>query len=340
MPVPSLSKTWVYTAGAVSTLNRTRLANGVLLDDSRAILRDIKNMMVNNDAATKWTVRYSCDGTTAGTAGDGVDRWDADSKLVWGTGAHSWIVLRNTGIAATFEIVIDLNVASSGATINVIASTAAFTGGTTNARPTATAECALGPTPITWLAGAAGSFSYNLAMSNDGECTRFFAFAHAVSVSSPAPVALWIIDKPQGPVSGWTDPYIGMVRGGSIGTAMPTYQNLVNATPSTNILRGRHGSTNFDANFTTEIYGTSTIHLGERLLLPNDMSGEWAFVPCGFSSETTGARGRHGNLFDMWMGPTHVRSGDTFPLSLTRQFVKFGDLILPWNSAAGRVKWG
>src|SRR5574340_597122 len=46
-------------------------------------------------AGAAWTCYYSCDGTTAGTANDGVDRWGSPfdgSKLVYNTpgSAHSW----------------------------------------------------------------------------------------------------------------------------------------------------------------------------------------------------------------------------------------------------------
>ncbi len=337
MPVPSLNKTWQYTyGGGTSSLNRLRATSGVLLTDMREAMFLIKTILIGF-ASNPWTVVSSSDSSTAGAG----DKWLTSSNLVWNTAgvAHSWIVLQQDGIQTGFQLCIDLT-PSGGSQANFFASMAGFTGGSTTARPTATDENQLGPTNTTWLRTDAGTVWLNVVQSSDGQCTRVFAFNAAVGSTLAAPGAFWLLDRPQDPVTGWTNPYVGMVRGQAAGTALTTYNNLVNTAPSTNLLRGRHSTFNFDANFTTELYGTSTIYLGDRLQLPNDISGEYAIVPCGFASETASAVGRHGNLFDLWMGPANVHSGDTFPLSATRQFVKFGDLLLPWNSAEGLVRWG
>lgn len=98
---------------------------------------------VARHANSVWTVRYSCDGAVAGTAGDGVDRWTSTftpAKLVRAASgsAHSWMVLRNA--TAGLECCIDLNSATDGAGAVVFARVAApFSGGSTTARPTAPA---------------------------------------------------------------------------------------------------------------------------------------------------------------------------------------------------------
>lgn len=96
-----------------------------------------------------WTVYYSCDGVTAGTPGDAVDRWGTaydGSKLIWhASTARSWMVLRSPagfGGNGPYYMIIHLNKTSpsehQGA--EIVWSKAAPTGGTTTARPTATDE--------------------------------------------------------------------------------------------------------------------------------------------------------------------------------------------------------
>ena len=89
-----------------------------------------------------WTVRYSCDGTTAGSAGDGVDRWTSTftpSKLVRASNgvAHSWMVLRNA--ASGLEACIDISGTVDGSGLLSFARVSnPFTSGSTTTRPTAT----------------------------------------------------------------------------------------------------------------------------------------------------------------------------------------------------------
>lgn len=101
-----------------------------------------------------WSMYYSCDSVTAGTANDGVDRWGGGTfdatKLVRAAAgsAHSWAVLKSSGsicaaLASTpFYLIIDWGTGAD-TTFNFLISKAAPTGGTTTARPTATDEVGL-----------------------------------------------------------------------------------------------------------------------------------------------------------------------------------------------------
>lgn len=112
-------------------------------------------------AIPAWTVDFSCDGTTAGTPHDGVDRWGSPynaSVLVQNTetNPHSWMVLKspasicsiskvrnsNTNVGP-FYILIDLDY-TNGYTGDFFMSKLGFTGGTASARPTATDELIIG----------------------------------------------------------------------------------------------------------------------------------------------------------------------------------------------------
>lgn len=114
-----------------------------------AIKAAFKNtiLMANGvPASSAWTVEYSCDSVTAGTAGDGVDRWTNTfdgTKIVRANGAvaHSWIVLKSPAGLGPYYLCIQWN-GSVDYQCNFIFSKVAFTGGTTTARPTSTAEIA------------------------------------------------------------------------------------------------------------------------------------------------------------------------------------------------------
>lgn len=72
-----------------------------LLMAQTLVYKDYTNTTVASPLGA-WTCYYSCNGTTAGTPNDGVDRWGATytpANILFGSGspasAHSWIVLKS-----------------------------------------------------------------------------------------------------------------------------------------------------------------------------------------------------------------------------------------------------
>lgn len=117
----------------------------------------------------KWTVQYSCDGVTAGTAGDGVDRWGGATfnpdKIVQGDGSNprSWFVLKSpvdltdTGAYAYMLMVWERPDGADYYQPVIYFSKSAFTGGSVTARPTAPDEWAGTPRgPGVWYSPAGG----------------------------------------------------------------------------------------------------------------------------------------------------------------------------------------
>ena len=145
MALPVLAKTWQFQVNGTLPM----LPGSKALIQNTALVFAIKNGLVGFGTAP-WVVRYSCNSVTAGTAGDGVDRWATVANLVWNNAgaAHSWMVLRQTGIHSTYEILLSLEPLSSTNLI-VAQSDVGFTGGTTTARPTATDEYILGTANMT-----------------------------------------------------------------------------------------------------------------------------------------------------------------------------------------------
>src|SRR5574340_893123 len=113
--LPTLQRTWRFQ------VNQATAAGGSGLVACQNLMWAIKESLKGNGAWTDATgagaaaagtfvVRSSSNGAGAFGNGDGVDRWAAAAGLVWaapGT-SHSWIVLRQTGIGATYEVCIDL----------------------------------------------------------------------------------------------------------------------------------------------------------------------------------------------------------------------------------------
>jgi len=80
---------------------------------------------------------------------------------------------------------------------------------------------------------------------------------------------------------------------------------------------------------TSEGYGSAA--LGENIIVPNELSGEWPLAPVGIAVNTPQYRGRMGMLPDIWWSSTALSAGHTFPNSTSRDFIQVGDLVLPWN---------
>lgn len=316
MALPTLQKTWQYN------VNVAQAATGTALATNRALIRAIKNALIGF-ATLPWTVRYSCDSVTAGSAGDAVDRWDSDTDLVFATApsAHSWIVLRQTGIASAFELLISMPVAAgTGTNITMELSATGFSGGSTTARPTASDSVSL----FSGQAFSASDVSYrwNVWQSTDGQCTRI-----AIAYSSNF-TFLVVIDKPSNATAGWTNPYYGFANYNSSGVLVTSF---VSAAATGKM---RSGSTT--GNVTYMIEGIANNITVDTTIgnLANEIDSSWDMWPLSIASYTTGVRGRHGNAVDLWMVSAVRANSDMIPGDGSNQFAVFKPFIFPWNGSA------
>lgn len=316
MALPTLTKTWQHS------VNNQTLALGTALADNKRTMRGIKNALIGF-ATNPAVVKYSCNGTTAGTAGDGVDRWSADSDLVWANAgtAHSWIVLLLAGISSNHQVLISLEGASgAGAIVTIYESqSVGFSGGSTTARPTATDEFAVSAGG-SWSSSSDISARFHVMQSTDGQCTR------VVLGQSSKAVCVWIFDKPQNPSTGWTNPSVGMLAYNASGLPIATF-----VTTGTPLARMRNGSTNGNVTFTVEGIGNSFPSDTAIGNIANEIDATWDLWPVGLACLTTGIRGRHGTLFDAWFGSAVIADGECYPDDGSKQFAQFGCWVLPWN---------
>ncbi len=152
-------------------------------------------------ATGKWDMDYSCDGLTAGTPGDGVDRLGTTvypgSAIVPGAGglfvyatagtAHSWYVLKRVIGIYTHRILVSWE-GSNSYQARISFSRNAFAGGSVTARPTSTNEAVPAQTSIQvgkssgatafnkghGALAADGSFFLNMSQDGSGKFFQMF----------------------------------------------------------------------------------------------------------------------------------------------------------------------
>lgn len=343
MPLPSLEKTWQYD------VNNVQAATGTSLTTHRQLWRAIKNGLLGF-GTLPWTVEYSCDSTVAGSAADGIDRWDSDTDLVWQSAAsgtaRSWFVLSNTdGVQMLWEC--RAQTTSTGKSMGIyISPSAGFTGGTTTQRPTATDEIALLSGDSSTLshigAGQASNttdfaYAWHILHSNDGLVTM------VVICQGGNCSGFWYFGRMSQPVSGWTTPVGHAVFSGLSGTSPGriTYNETAdkNSTNASNLRTGALFNAVTADWFPCSIaIGASAANSSEPsgrvILVANELSTEWELPQVSVGCTVSGARGMsHGRLFDVrWVSSARA-DGDTFPGDGSRTRVVMGPFVIPWDGS-------
>lgn len=324
MALPAFAKSWQFD------VNQQIPYQGSVADTEKLLLFTIKNSF-KGFAANAWTCSGSSDSVTA--AMDGTDRWVTVANLVKGFGVHSWIVLRQVGIASTFEVCFDLNTIAGNSMTVVVSPSAGFTGGATNARPTATDEIIL-LNSAGWCANTSiTSFRLHIWQSSDGQCTRVQVWRTGSHMCT-----FWLFDKPQGADAGWTDSSVSICLTALSSGYAATYALLQGASN----FKGRYDSVTRSlaaaGQFSASLYGGGLLQEGQGSGNSVGMGqgqdavdGKWALDAVGLGSVDGEFRGIHGNLYDLWWRPVGLNDGDSFPYDNTkRKYVAFGPLIYPW----------
>lgn len=314
MALPTLDKTWQFDVNN----QLTSLGNNV--HDNAQVLISIKDAL-KGFASNPWVVIASSDSVVA----DGNDNWsDPTTDVVWDNSGnpHSWIQLRQTGIETNFEIIIEpIDNLSAARDINLVMSPKlGFTGGSNLVRPTASDEIILINDSRYFDSALTFDARMHYMQSTDGQCTRIIGYA---STLTGGPRLIWIFDKVKDPVDGWDTPAIGSADNSTISGR---YALLHDSNTYT------HGYQNgqFEVYLTCESYGTATGALGVLLTGANEIDGNYPIMAMGVHSETSGNRGRHGDVYDLWWGLQNAADLETYG-GASRLFVQFSDLVLPWN---------
>ena len=335
MTNPTIQKTWEFQVNNL-TLGTLALSAGAN-EDRREVLFNIKEALVNNGTTTftaPWTVQLSSNASTAGAA----DNWTTASDLTWRdddtSNAFSWIVLRQTGISTTFELLITCEedfTSADGARIGAWVAQAGFTGGSTTARPTATDEREIRNSTSSgfWGTGFDGSPNVNirwhLMMSSDGQCTRILLFMDGIVTG------LWLFDVPDNPVTGWSNPYVAAIYGeNNFNTNVTSYETWCEG----DTMKGRFSGTDTTMYLTSE--GINNSLIGE-FLYANQLDNTWPASEMALASKTSTFMGINGTMFDLWWGtgfPASEGTGRYYPEAGTKLYVQVKDMIFPWDGSS------
>ncbi len=324
MALPTLTKTWQFNVNF--TQSDTALAR------AQQSMHQIKEALIGF-STLPWTVVYSSDSAVAGSAGDGVDRWDASTDVVWAAGNHSWMVLKQASVSSNFQVCWDMGADISNIEL-VISPSAGFTGGSISARPTATDEQII-VSDSAWGRGSSAvstdQIPLHCMMSDDGEVTRII-FNRSGDVSGYIS-----FEKPINPVSGWTLPWFvafscennttpnesmtyAKMRDDLASSVDTVFIKSVMPNPTERLTQMRMSSDGF---------GTSAT--GTAFTGSNDISAEYEMNPASICCTIRPNRGVHGQIADIWFVSTDPSTGDTFPDDSSEQFAVFDNMAVPWN---------
>jgi hypothetical protein len=335
MASPTLQKTWEFDVN-------NNFIGSDQYDLRQKLLLGIKNALIDGVTFTvPWTVRYSCDSTTAGSAGDGVDHWSASTDVVWepSGSVHSWIVLRQTdyfGSGNHLEMLIDCEQGASGdnyAAIGVYLSNTAFSGGTTGTRPTATGEwsvIASGGSEVTsnWqgLDSVQTTKSFHMMASDDGEEWRILISDNTYVV------AIWAIGKPLSPPSGWSPACWALIYGQDTNSSTVTTDTNLSTAGTLRVRCTDDTRGDFQCLFTAESMASSATQPVASSAVANTFDASRPFINFGLYSSTGAATGYMGGVKDMWWSLESDGTGATYPVAQP-DFINVGGLCLPWDGA-------
>lgn len=292
----------------------------------------IKNALVSF-ATLPWTVISSSDSITAGAS----DKWLTSANMIWANAptAHAWIVLQQG--AGGGQLCIDLDNLSGilGIRLKAIWSPGGnFTGGTVNARPTATDEIdCMRDAQNYWAANQAIVSTQNILHvwhSTDGLVTRIGI------CRSGAMHTTWRFEAIKDPRTAHTNnPTVVGVVVATNGAADVSLAQMRN--PGMYTEKDGTGL-RVDVNFLCTSDGVSggPLPLGSVGSVVEEWDSETYPLEEHLSSSTVGARGPKGGTYDSWLGQTQVMdTGDTMPVSATnREWAMFGPFIWPWTNGA------
>jgi len=300
-----------------SAVNQKFKTTGVALSNAQRLMRALKTSLCNLGASA-WTVIKSSDGSTWGAS----DLWDSDGKLIWGTGNHSWIVLRQVGMATNFELCIDLNSATTTSATIVVSFASGFTGGTPGiaARPTASDEKVLISAAAWHSIPANTNHQLHIMVRVDGKVTRFFFTAsNALRGYADFSVA-------KGTITQWANPSVAFWT-----STLPSTTNLWAAA---NVF-GTHAGVSLSLYVGNHVYGGVPFNsadvayrAGGRL---NSVSSDYPFFEPTLICATSGYRGRWGKLEDVYWAPQAGPPLSTMYPVATKIWVQVGGLIVPWT---------
>lgn len=318
MALPTLEKTWQFN------VNNVIPAGATALENFQKTLFKIKEILTTFPISP-WVVTGS---SNTVTAGDNVDYWATYADVVWANSTYSFIALRQPGLLSS-GAEIAFNCASTNpGVMYVSASELGYSGMTLAGGLTNTDQIVPGLGDWLHTSGAPFGAPFQSVVhgmqSTDGKSTRIFVCVNGIQYGG------MLFEEITDPVSGMTQPWYTFVKGAAQSQNTDVFEryNLFQQ----NHGKSRDGSTNYTQNLTVEgMDGLGTV--GTVLPVINEISNEYFLAPIGVAGTTTGKRGRHGRIVDLWEGNLSIPTGSTYPSGSSRQFAQFGNLVFPWNGS-------
>lgn len=300
-------------------------------------------------STNNWSVESSCNGPTGTSGGaanqfgnnDSVDRWANDVDVGWANAGsnHSWIVLKQTGLAGTIYLCIDC-VGTSTQNATFVFSRNQFTGGTATARPTSVNEVTVnGAGPTAWGGPSSNAASVlHVQKSADGQATRVLMHRNNWCT------ALWVIDALENAPPSSVNPYVGAVYGST--TAAPASSIAVQNSYSNSgvISHVTHVNANPALCLFNLLYYNTNQSTVTVPTVQNDMAVAWRAsrvkvhtrynVSLSTTVPITDGRGSHGQIRDLWWVQSQLGETDYAPSGGGRNYIIAGDFALPWNTTA------
>lgn len=268
----------------------------------------LKNAML----AGGGTMVASCDGVTAGTIGDGVDRIVDATDIIGNTpgSAHSWWLIFFGAALGWLLVDKDSTSDGGGAPGSVYWSPAAgFTGGSTTARPTATDEQEI-TNSTNLFTTSNGTFTYHWQrVTTVGQESFRFVATHSSLASGPN--VILVLEKASTEVAAWTNRVIAKYVGGT----SPAGDR------STWTAQG----------WQSNVAGTARalLSVGEVPPSATDPDGDRLAVPTGLNNTTIG---RLGFVDDFFFVDDAVTNLATFSdEDGTRGWVVFDEVVMWWG---------
>ncbi len=320
---PAYAKTWkqLLTAGVPGQ----RLAfTATVLDSSQQFAFRLKDYLVNGNATTKYTVKWTCTGVTGPTnAADSTDR--ITSSATWITRATVaaaaqafWVLTGQFGeqIMLCFQGASDdiMRISFSPGGLFVLA-------GTTTNQPTATDEQVI--LSATSIVGSTASADRVLQcwMRDDGKGFRAAVYRSSVLT---CPI-FWIEEFTPGWATGAniSVSVTPAIYGGAIATVSLIAGVIVGAfsangssTPGL-LMRTTVSGAGFNAqcSFCAENGATSNalVAISGQTVTQEAQGGTFAPYPLGIITTTAGTKGRWGNVIDMYIvNPSGILAGNGF----------------------------
>lgn len=268
------------------------------------------------------TVVGSSDSATAGMGG--ASRIITAANIVPGAGAHSWVVLR---WVSGLQICLDWNSNDGWLVSMVISPSAGFTGGTVNARPTATDEVVnMTVQHFTW-GNAIGTMHIQAVHSNDGANTYLFVCARG------AVQTVLLAGTAYRPPTDWTSPRFAIMRGSSDMTLTAT----TNYAGNDDRISGYHPTAGVlpMRMHVESIYNEITSAFGHMAVAmaydDNTWTDEFPMSECGLVSTGVGEVATRGIIPDLWRTGDGVQTGRVFRSAASDHAMAcFAGFLIPW----------